>query len=853
MNVVSFPIPKEAEWYYLDNGVDQGTAWKEPSFDESAWQTGRGKLGYSDGAVTVLSYGPDPNNKFTTYYFRKKFSVPAVSALADTLVLNLLRDDGALVYINGQEVVRSNMPAGPVAYPTFSSAVVSDQDELTYFEYHIPRAVLINGTNTIAVEIHQCNSSSSDLGFDLELKELRVPAILLRGPYLQVATPTGIHIRWRTDQPTPSRVRYGTAPGTLPGVQDDPALVTEHEIVLQGLSARTKYWYSIGSFEQPLQGDADNYFTTLPLPGAKGLVRIGVLGDCGNNSANQFMARDELQHYLGGNTMDAWILLGDNAYYYGSDEEYQAEFFNIYKDRFLKQSPLYPAPGNHDYAYDNPDAQNNHAVPYYRVFSMPVRGEAGGYPSGNPAYYSFDVGNIHFLSLDSYGKEDNSTRLYDTLGKQVQWIKNDLEANRNKDWIVAYWHHPPFTMGSHNSDTEGDLAAIRTNFIRILERYGVDLVLCGHSHVYERSKLQKGHYDAEATFDPAVHDLSASSGYYYDGSGNSCPYIKRAATGNQGTVYVVSGSAGQLGGAQGEFPHNAMFYSNTETGGSLILEVQDNRLDARWICTDGLIRDRFTMMKEAGVKKTYNIIQGDRLTLSASFIGSYSWQPGGETGRSITVTPPAAGSYVYTVRDNFSCIADTFVVHVAASEILPAATGLVKGSYDITEKSIRLTWQLLQESDALHFDMERSADGKDFTAIARTSVAGGATHEYRYADNRLEPGVAVYYYRIKQVNRNGKSIYSPAVAVQVPASATDFDVQLVPNPAQGNSMKIRLLSGGNMPATIRLIDAAGKVVLDKRMVLTATLQPFLPPVKKGMYFLSITTGKTVVTKQVVIK
>ena len=152
---------------------------------------------------------------------------------------------------------------------------------------------------------------------------------------------------------------------------------------------------------------------------------------------------------------------------------------------------MYPAPGNHDYA-NSGARQDDHNIPYYNMFTLPSNGECGGVPSGTEAYYSFDIGDVHFLSLDSYGEETN-TRLYDTLGAQVTWIKTDLAAN-TKRWVVAYWHHPPYTKGSHNSDSEGELISMRENFIRILERYGVDLVICGHSHNYERSYLLKGYY-----------------------------------------------------------------------------------------------------------------------------------------------------------------------------------------------------------------------------------------------------------------------------------------------------------------------------------------------------------------------
>jgi len=487
-------------------------------------------------------------------------------------------------------------------------------------------------------------------------------ASLIRGPYLQAATGTSMVIRWRTDVNTRGRVHYGTTAGKLDKVAIDSTLTGEHIVKLTGLDIHTKYYYSVEDFWTVLQGDTSNYFYTLPEAGKEGFYRIGVFGDCGNNSVNQRGVRDAFLKYLGNDYMDAWILLGDNAYSTGADAEFQTKFFGIYKNDLLKKYPLYPSPGNHDYNdhdFSSEQAKNTHKVPYYQNFTMPINGEAGGLASHNQAFYSFDIGNVHFLSLDSYGREENQYSMYDTLGPQVQWVKKDLEANKNKQWVVAYWHHPPYTMGSHTSDQEDDLVKIRENFIRILERYGVDLILCGHSHDYERTRLIKGHYGMEATFSAAQHNLSNSSGMY-DGSANSCPYIKDAS--NQGTVYVVTGSAGQLGGKQKSFPHDAMFYANAENGGSSILEVQGNRLDFKWICADGVIRDRFTMMKEVNKNTTIQAKKSESVTLDAGFTGNYQWN-NGQTTKSITVKPKGKKT-VYTVVDKESCVKNTYTVEV---------------------------------------------------------------------------------------------------------------------------------------------------------------------------------------------
>ncbi len=486
---------------------------------------------------------------------------------------------------------------------------------------------------------------------------------LTRGPYLQAATTESIIIRWRTDALERGVVRYGTENGKLSQVQEG-VLTTEHIIKISGLKPSTKYFYSIGGLTHTLQGDKDNYFYTLPQPGSKEKIRIAALGDCGNNSENQKQIRDQVLRYMGDSYLNAWILLGDNAYESGTDAEFGANFFAPFKDDILKRYALFPTPGNHDYRDIDKyrgKSQQSQDIAYYKVFSMPVNGESGGVASNNAAYYSFDVGNVHFLSLDSYGKDADGNRMYDTLSPQVQWVKKDLEENKNKDWVVAYWHHPPFTMSSHNSDKETELVKIRENFIRILERNGVDVVLCGHSHGYERSWLMNGHYGREESFDAAAHVIDGSTAKY-DGSSNSCPYVKSES--GKGIVYVVAGSAGKLDtNVQKTYPHDAMVYSNSKVGGGLILEAENNRLDVKWLCADGVIRDQFTMMKNVNRRTPLRMKKGEKITLAASYTGVYNWSHSNEKTKSVSIVPKV-GKTVYTVRDQFNCVHNQFEVIV---------------------------------------------------------------------------------------------------------------------------------------------------------------------------------------------
>jgi hypothetical protein len=170
------------------------------------------------------------------------------------------------------------------------------------------------------------------------------------------------------------------------------------------------------------------------------------------------------------------------------------------------------------------------------------------------------------------------------------WLTNDL-ANATADWIIAYWHHPPYTKGSHDSDAEIELIQMRQNFLPILEAYGVDLVLSGHSHCYERSYLLDRHYGLSRTLS-ATNKLDAGNGRE-NGTG---AYSKQAGDpiGHRGTVYAVVGSSGQISG--GSLNHPAMFVSLNQLG-SMALDISGDRLDARFIRDNGTTNDSFTIFK----------------------------------------------------------------------------------------------------------------------------------------------------------------------------------------------------------------------------------------------------------------
>jgi hypothetical protein len=162
-------VPRGSVWRFFDAGVAPSGAWTTAGFGDSTWKQGPAQIGYGDGdEKTIASYGTNASRKYTTTYFRKTFSVADAARITDA-ALELLRDDGAIVYLNGKEIFRSNMPSGAVSYGTFASAPITGAAENTWVKTTVPASAFVTGTNVLAVEVHQFSLTTEDLSFDLGL------------------------------------------------------------------------------------------------------------------------------------------------------------------------------------------------------------------------------------------------------------------------------------------------------------------------------------------------------------------------------------------------------------------------------------------------------------------------------------------------------------------------------------------------------------------------------------------------------------------------------------------------------------------------------------------------------------
>ena len=827
-------------WKYLDNN-SRPANWEMVAYNDAAWATGLSELGYGDAPATTVSFGPDVNNKYVTTYFRKNFTITGLNTL-NSLTLNLIRDDGMVVYVNGVEVVRDNMPGGTVGHNTLASAAISGAGETTPVSFSLSTCSFVEGSNTIAVEMHQSDVTSSDLSFDLELVAVvgGGSPTLTRGPYLQAGTQTSLTFRWRTSSACLGRVRVGPSNGTYTtATASETCPTTEHVVTLSGLTADTKYFYEIGATDGTVfQSGAQNFFRTNPPANTTRKIRITAFGDCGRGNATyQDNNLANYQSYLTANGIDApdaWILLGDNAYNSGTDAEYTSNFFNIYQGNILKNHKLYPAPGNHDYG-NSAANKASRTMPYHNNFTVPNAGQAGGVASNRPNYYSYDIGNVHFLSLDSYGTESDGTSMETAGGSAMKtWLDADLAANTKK-WVIAYWHHAPYTKSSHNSDSEGDLVNIRQNFIDFLENRGVDLIICGHSHAYERGYLIKNYNGNWASFNSATHAVSISNARYDNAS--NCPYIYNTTPADHGTVYVVAGSAGASGGVNTGFAAGPMPFSVNDAG-IFYFEVEDNRLDAKMLRQNGTIFDQFTIMKDAGTSNTFNITNGSSQDLTASWpqSGNYTWVNTVGTTRSVTVTPPNNATTVYQVRDAFNCVQDQFTVNTSGT--LPVTLR----NYDVrlVNGKVNVSWTTENEQNSKDFTIERSVNGVDFTVLGKVTAAGFSTSSRSYAFTDPAPLKGISYYRLSQTDIDNRSAFMGVKKI-TNNDARDFEVKVL-NLNNGN-LVLQLSSQVQAVYTISITDMSGRRVKSETIRLDAGMVTKTYQLTSGTYIWDVSNNK----------
>lgn len=407
-----------------------------------------------------------------------------------------------------------------------------------------------------------------------------------RAPYIQMLTSDGVIVRWLTEENQLGVLRFGEDSSHLANVELESTPTKNHSVKLSGLKPATRYYYQVGEISSFQALDPEkNWFYTHPEETVA--TRVWVIGDSGDAGETVDQVRDSALKWMRANPLDSdadnenplidiWIALGDIAYRSGTNDQFQSALFDTFEN-IVANTSLWPVYGNHD----------DRRWTYFRIFDLPENGEAGGVASGTENYYSIDYSNIHFVILDSQASDRSAS------SEMAEWLRKDLAQN-TKSWLIVAFHHPPYSKGTHDSDhyrdSRGRMVDMRENILPILEKSGVDLVLSGHSHMYERSFLLDCVYGDSESFS-AKNIVSKGVNNHHQ------QYLKPMnLTPNQGAVYMVAGSSSKVD--QGSLDHPVHHIGLLEAG-SVIIDVKGNKLLARFINNKGQVRDEFSITKDA--------------------------------------------------------------------------------------------------------------------------------------------------------------------------------------------------------------------------------------------------------------
>ncbi len=499
-------MAKNADWKYLDTGVDQGSTW-QTSYDDKNWTVGQAPLGFSATTTkfgnlnTTISFGPDSKNKYTTSYFVTKLNVDLDEINGyGQLLGNFGIDDGAVLYVNGTEVFRAGMPEGTITYSTFATSNKSNPVLYNEIDLTAPlKSNLKDGDNVIAVEVHQSTLGSSDLYFDMEL------TAKLSAPPLEVSK---VVVTFNGDPKTSKGFVWYTP---LASTRSDLEVVEKtgaeadfskgqaftglakaatnsiaehvHKAEAGGLKAGTEYFFRVGDKDLNIWSET-GVFETAPAE-KEPFTFIDLTDTQAKEEDEAILSSETLAKALKTVPNAQFVVHNGDIVYTGTIEE-QWNWLLGHSQESLLNTTIVPSAGNHE--------DENFA--FYEHFNI-KQPEGSDIETG--AYYSYNYSNAHFIVLNS---NEDSEAYANFSVEQVEWLKQDVKKAKEDgaEWIIVNIHKGPYTTSNHATDSDiiGE-NGVRNKIAPLMAELGIDFVLQGHDHIYARTKPIKKDGTAAAT------------------------------------------------------------------------------------------------------------------------------------------------------------------------------------------------------------------------------------------------------------------------------------------------------------------------------------------------------------------
>ena len=786
-------LPAGSVWKYLDTGANLGTAWVAPAFNDSAWASGPAQLGYGDGGeATVVGFGSDSNNKYITTYFRRAFSVTDAAEFA-SLTLRVVRDDGVVVYLNGTEVYRNNLPTGTITSTTLGTAAIGGADESTFYQASISPALLLEGANVLAVEIHQSSANSSDISFDLELTgERPLMQIALNAP-AHGATDVGLSptldVSVLHREGLPMTVTFVGRPA--PPVGPDFTVVALPD---------TQFYSSSLNGGSPAIFKAQTDWIVANTA-ARNITFVTQLGDCVQN--------------------------GDNG---GNDVEWRNATNALYQlenplTTFLQSGiPYGVAVGNHD--------------------QSPI-----GSATGTTTFYNQYFGEAHFLGRPYYGghygsNNDNHFELFEAIGLKfiVIHFEYDTATTTNSpelDWADQLLKTHSDRQGilvSHWIMNSGENGSFSTQGQAIYNRLKVNpnlfLMLCGHVNPNGEGKR------ADVYSGRTVHTLLSD---YQDRANGGNGWLRTMEFSPANSVIRVRTYSPTLvqyeTDANSQFdlfydmqsllgnPYSTLAVNNGVSSGSTTAVWPGLAVSTEYewyvSVSDGVetvtspvwrfrTADIALPSAPSGLSATAqsssaillnwtdNAINESGFEVYQSLDG-LNFSSMGQVGTDVTsaqvtgLQPETTYSYVVRAFNGAGYSADSAVASAVTLALPPPPTapGNLTAS-PVSNTELTLNWTDLSDNED-GFRIERSADGVNFSEVSVVTANAAV-----FSDSGLV-ALTTYYYRVRAFNAGGLSDYSSI------ASAT---TQPPPPPAPPTGL---LATAGDRVITLTWDESPGAI------------------------------------------